>query len=56
MRLWSTFRSRRRKEEGWTDNAKTISPGNLWQGIIRSENPLPRYASRQKVDLSTMYI
>ena len=28
----------------------------FWQRIIKSENPLPRYASGQKVYLSTMYI
>ena len=55
-----TFRSpcrlAERKEEGRTDNAETITRSKYWQWIIQSENPLPRYASGQKVYLSTMYI
>ena len=44
----------RQKEEELIDNAKTISPSKSTAGD--NKNPLPRYASRQKVYQSTMYI
>ena len=41
MPLWS------KRKEGQT-TLKQYPPRNLREGIIKSENPLPRYASEQK--------